>query len=441
MYYEHFGLTQAPFKITPNTGFFFAGGNRGAILDALIYAITHGEGIVKVTGEVGSGKTMLCRMLTERLPDNVETVYLANPSVEPGEILHAIAFELHLDVPRESGRLEVMKMLQDHLLAGHGEGKQFVIFVEEAQSMPIATLEEIRLLSNLETQHNKLLQIVLFGQPELDDNLNQWEIRQLKERITHSFTLSPLGYQDIGQYLMFRLRAAGYTGPDIFTPAAVKLIAKASLGLSRRVNIIADKALLAAYAENRHSITPRQVKAAIEDSDFIDLKPSARWQRWVFAPALLAIGVAAGFGINTLFANTPTHPVTSAKVVSKPPAPPEVSQVSSPGQLDERLAATNEWLGNQPPSNLSIQVMGSNDTGKLKAYLKQISDIIEIQNVYVYRTMAKGKPSYTVLYGTYNNRTDATKAIASLPPVLAAFRPYLRTIQGIRAEIEQYDTP
>ena len=157
MYYAHFGLKQPPFKITPNTDFFFSGGNRGAVLDALIYAITSGEGIIKVVGEVGSGKTMLCRMLQTLLPEKVESVYLANPSVAPEDVLHAIAFELQLKLPKNADRLQVMQVLQKYLLDRHEQGKQVVIFVEEAQGMPIATLEEIRLLSNLETKHDKLL--------------------------------------------------------------------------------------------------------------------------------------------------------------------------------------------------------------------------------------------------------------------------------------------
>ena len=263
MYYSHFGLSQAPFKITPNTEFFFSGGNRGPILEALIYAITHGEGIIKVTGEVGSGKTMLCHMLPTRLPAHIETVYIANPSVSPEEIVHAIAFELQLDVDRGAPRLEVMQALHDFLLARCAEGKRVVVFVEESQSMPIATLEEIRLLSNLETRNDKLLQIVLFGKPELDDNLRQPNIRQLRERITHSFRLEPLTPGEIREYLMFRMRAAGYRGPDLFTNSVVKHIARTSLGLTRRVNLIADKALLAAFSENTHTVKPKHVEAAV----------------------------------------------------------------------------------------------------------------------------------------------------------------------------------
>lgn len=163
MYYPHFGLKEPPFKITPNTDFFFSGGNRGAVLDALVYAIVNGEGIIKVVGEVGSGKTMLCRMLQTILPEKIESIYLANPSVAPEDVLDAIAFELQLELPKDADRLKVMQVLQAHLLKRHAEGRQVVIFVEEAQGMPLATLEEIRLLSNLETRQDKLLQIVLFG--------------------------------------------------------------------------------------------------------------------------------------------------------------------------------------------------------------------------------------------------------------------------------------
>ncbi len=295
MYYEHFGLSEAPFKITPNTDFFFGGGNRGPILEALIYAITQGEGIVKVSGEVGSGKTMLCSMLQSRLPAHVETVYLANPSVSPEEILHAIAFELQLGVDRNTSRLAVMHAIQDHLLKRHAEGRRVVLFIEESQGMPLVTLEEIRLLSNLETKSDKLLQIVLFGQPELDENLRQPQIRQLKERITHSFRLEPLTVPEIREYLMFRMRAAGYRGPDLFSDAVVREIARISAGLTRRINLITDKALLAAFSENTHSIRQKHIDAAVRDSEFAQQPrmPGAR-PRWLHGALLIALGMAAG---------------------------------------------------------------------------------------------------------------------------------------------------
>lgn len=285
MYNEHFGLRRAPFRITPDTKLFYPGGNRGEILDALIYAISSGEGIVKVVGEVGSGKTMLCRMLEERLGDTVDIVYLANPSLSPEDTLHAIALEMKLDVGPDANRLQVMHALQERLLEKHAAGRQVVVFVEEAQSMPIATLEEIRLLSNLETKRDKLLQIVLFGQPELDQNLEQPEIRQLKERITHSFYLDAFTPEQMREYVNFRMRAVGYRGPDIFRGAAYRRMAKASAGLTRRINILADKALLAAFAEDTFDVSKRHVKIAINDSQFV------RARRWGLPEISLVSGV------------------------------------------------------------------------------------------------------------------------------------------------------
>ncbi|MDY6982662.1 MAG: AAA family ATPase, partial [Pseudomonadota bacterium] len=211
MYLEYFSLQRHPFRITPDPSLFFPGGThgRGVVLDALVYGITTGEGILKVVGEVGSGKTMLCRMLEERLPPSIEIVYLANPNLTARDIVYAIAFELKLEVDSGTDRLIVMQKLQQYLLQKHAAGGSVVVFIEEAQGMPLETLEEIRLLSNLETHRHKLMQIVLFGQPELDTKLRNKSIRQLRERITHSFELAPLTADDVREYLHFRLRQAG----------------------------------------------------------------------------------------------------------------------------------------------------------------------------------------------------------------------------------------
>jgi len=296
MYHEFFGLKRAPFKITPDTRLFFPGGRRGEILDALVYAIGSGEGIIKVVGEVGSGKTMLCRMLEVRLAKDIEIVYLANPSLTPEDILHAIALEMGIAVAPGAGRIHVMQALQARLLEKHAQGRRVVVFIEEAQSMPLETLEEVRLLSNLETEQDKLLQIVLFGQPELDRNLNARSIRQLRERITHSFRLPPLTVEDIQQYVRFRLHAVGYRGPDMFDRSAYAALAKVSQGLTRRVNILADKCLLAAFAENTHNVTRRHVEVAVRDSE---LRAQRRWRTPALAAAtsLAAAGVAVAWVI------------------------------------------------------------------------------------------------------------------------------------------------
>jgi len=293
MYEEYFGLERPPFKITPDTSLFYEGGKRGDILAALVYAIHRGESIVKVVGEVGSGKTMLCRMLQLKLPDTVEIVYIANPSVSADDILFVIAHELSLPVVKEASKHEVMHMLQDYLLQRHMENKQVVLFVEEAQGMPLDTLEEIRLLSNLETDENKLLQIILFGQPELDQNLAQQSIRQLRERITHSFELEPLTRNEIHNYLNFRMRQVGYTGPELISNTVAKKVEQHSAGLLRRINIIADKILLSAFAEGTHNLSSKHVTAAVNDSSFdqeVRRKTSPAW--WLGPLLLVALAVA-----------------------------------------------------------------------------------------------------------------------------------------------------
>jgi MSHA biogenesis protein MshM len=536
MYYAFFGLNQAPFKITPDTDVFFEGGNRGAILEALIYAISNGEGIIKVTGEVGSGKTMLCRVLQTRLPKNVETVYLANPSMSPEEILHAIAFELQLRVAKDAGRLEVMHALNTYLLERHAKQRQVVVFVEESQAMPIPTLEEVRLLSNLETKQYKLLQIVLFGQPELDENLRQPQIRQLRERITHSFTLLPLDQSDVRSYLAFRLQAAGYHGPDLFSRRVIAYLTRASGGLTRRINLVADKALLAAFAEGTHNVTLAHVKAAVRDSEFSDLPQPRSAAPITYALGGLALGGVIGVGVfaayQTLLSPAPpvstpmastqadavappvqtfnapaaagstdaAAPASHAPKTSVPVTRPRSEGVANSGRstaeprstpawtpnsvsaaapvtaqeaaagaqsgvtplptpqsgllepelaagdrepvasdiLERRLHATEQWLAEQNGSVYSIQLLGTNDPELLRQYFKTIAKYLEIEKVYVYRTMANRRPSLTVLYGNFHGWAEVNRALASLPEELKTNGPYYRTIQGVRSEIARH---
>jgi len=264
MYTHHFGLAEAPFGITPNPAFFYSGNTRGEILSALLYAVTHGEGIVKVTGEVGCGKTMLCRMLEERLPPGIDVLYLVNPTLGPQEVLHAIAAELGVDTAGQRVD-QVMRALQAELIVRHAAGRRVVLLVEEAQAMPLETLEEVRLLTNLETARNKLLQIVLFGQPELDQHLSLPRMRQLRERITHSFDVPPMPQDQIPFFLSHRLRAAGYRGPELFSRGAVRLIARGSNGIVRRINVLADKAMMAAFSDDLPYVSSLHVREAIED--------------------------------------------------------------------------------------------------------------------------------------------------------------------------------
>ncbi|MDP1932732.1 MAG: AAA family ATPase [Gammaproteobacteria bacterium] len=377
MYLEYYSLDRPPFRITPDPSLFFTGGanGRGVVLEALLYAVTSGEGILKVVGEVGSGKTMLCRMLEERLPESVEIVYLANPNLSAQDILYAIAFELKIAVDDSTQRLVLMQRLQEYLLKQHAANRTVVVIIEEAQSMPIETLEEVRLFSNLETHQHKLMQIVLFGQPELDKNLENKAIRQLRERITHSFYLRPLTPDETSDYIRFRLQAAGCPCPQVFSDAAEKLIGKASDGLTRRINILADKAMLAAYAESATTVRPRSidnqltptvlprhVRAAIKDSGYVGrlwslprlaaiaavvvavVAAGLWWQisQSATAPAFeTTLETAVGTTFETVVATTTESPVSAAAI--------------STADMVEALSATQATIQESSAQSIAAQ--------------------------------------------------------------------------------------
>ncbi|MBI3373469.1 MAG: AAA family ATPase [Betaproteobacteria bacterium] len=349
MYLEHYGLRESPFRITPHTDFFFDGAERGATLEALLYAVLHEEGIVKVSGEVGSGKTMLCRMLMERLPPEVDTVYIANPSLSRHEIMQAVAEELKLEMPGDSATA-AMRELVARLIHIYASGHRVVILIDEAHAMPSDTLEQIRLLSNLETRRHKLLQIVLFGQPELDETLDTASMRQLKDRITHSFRTRALTAEEAARYLGFRMRAAGYKGPEVFAPRAVALIARAASGLTRRINILADKSLLAAFTDDTHGVGERHVRAAIRDSEFARLGRSAgvRWVLAGWATTAAILVVLGGYLLYQVTAGRETRsPIASGNTVSAAPAGPRAAPAASQAPAAPTSAAT---VSGAPPA-------------------------------------------------------------------------------------------
>ncbi len=458
MYQEHFGLNRPPFKITPDTSLFYEGNQRGAALDALLYAINSGEGIIKVVGEVGSGKTMLCRMLEVRLGSDVDVIYIANPSLSPDNILHVIAHELHLDVNDDMSKVSVMQQIQAFLLEKHASNRQVVLFVEEAQSMPIETLEEIRLLSNLETDQNKLLQMVLFGQPELDEKLSLPQIRQLRERITHSFYLAPFLPDDTLQYLNFRLRAVGYKGPDIFTRQTAGVVKKYSDGLTRRMNIIADKAMLAAFSEGSHTVTPLHVKSAAKDSEFKNTGSNKKLIiiATVLAAvlALVAVALAAGFYIGQQ--NQQQGKVAKSVVDSAQQAEPghteimpqlAVAEVSviQPGdkaasRLSERVTHTQQWLQAADADHYSIQLFmaRTSDADKVDAFLADAPETLDFTKIYIYETVVNGRAWYSVLYSDFVTQDDAIKKLDALPASLKASDPYLRRVGALKRDSARF---
>ena len=467
LYLEHFGLAEPPFRITPHTDFFFDGADRGATLEALIYAILHDEGIVKLSGEVGSGKTMLCRVLMERLPQHVETIYLATPSLARDEILHAIADDLELRLTNE--RITVaLRELQEHLIRLYGAGRRVVVLIDEAHVMPEETLEQVRLLSNLESNRHKLMQLVLFGQPELDATLAKPSLRQLRDRITHAFRMRPLSAPEVAKYVSFRMRAAGYRGPDVFAPGALARVARASGGLTRRINILADKSLLAAFTQDVHAVTERHVRAAIADSEFARLRRP--WRPAVYAGAALAAGVLIGAAVHWAFfsraikleapaAQIPAIPPAQAARVptaaaiepEPPPQPPppqllrqdQVQRLSgySPGGqrlLTERIAATQELLERVRDEQFAIElfITDNTDPARVERFLVRARELVPLGELFVIPVARGGQYRLRVIFGEFPSRAAAIEAGKRLPPrYQQAFRASPRSFAELRGQI------
>lgn len=459
LYLEHFGLREAPFRITPHTDFFFTGANRGPTLDALVYAITQDEGIVKVTGEVGSGKTMLCRMLLERLPAHVDTLYLANPSLSRQEILGAIADELGITADGKATH-SLIRALQDTLIERYAAGKRVVILIDEAHAMPAESLEEIRLLSNLESKANKLLQIVLFAQPELDERLAANDMRQLRERITQHFSLTPLKPQDVASYLEFRLRAAGYRGPNPFTESAVKLIAEISEGLSRRINILADKALLASYSIGSHQVDRAEVQTAANDARFSPLYKKTGFNT---RPLLWGIG-GAGLAALLLTFAFKLRSDSGQSPTAENPAPRPASMQTSPAsdgtgkkglaadKLRPLTAATEpasnirfgpltrahftqyaEWIETAPRKHYFIQLLATDadHTGEIEGFLARAAEALDPTELRAYRSNLSGRDRVGVIYGDFANRETASAAMQALPESIKAAQPFPRQVSRL----------
>lgn len=268
MYGTHFGLQELPFTITPDTSFFFAHASHQEALNTLLVAVRSGEGFMKVIGEVGTGKTLLCRKFMGALDyREFVTAYIPNPYLQPMTLLLACADEFGIKYPQHINQHQLLKLINRYLIDTYAEGKRVLLCLDEAQAIPLETLESLRLLSNLETERRKLLQVVLFGQPELDVRLNNPSIRQLKQRVSFSCQLSPLSLSEVEFYISHRLTVAGYRGPRLFPHKVVKQIYRASNGIPRLVNILAHKSLMAAFGEGARVVGERHVRMAVADTE------------------------------------------------------------------------------------------------------------------------------------------------------------------------------
>ncbi len=481
LYLEHFRLNEPPFGLTPNGKFFFEGCTRGAVLDALQHAVLDDDGIIVVVGEVGSGKTMLCRMLAERLPrDRVELVYLANPSFGPGEILHSLLADWGLPAPTDRPALLA---IQDALMERHAQGRRVAVLIDEAQAMSPESLEEIKLLSNLETEQSKLLQIVLFGQPELDELLALPKLRQVRDRVVHRFDLTPLDSDDACAYVYHRLRLAGWLGGNLFESSALRLLVGASHGRARAIHLLADKALLAAFADGARQVAKPHVQRAIAD---FKVGVQINRQGWDVHKALLTlsmlggvlvVGISLGYYLSqrnaapaVVAAAAPVVAPVASTVPAPPPAPvpspaqiqppPVVEQPSVPTPLpaasppmpaaaDAPLAARYEALppdlraavlhtrsvfDNPAEQGWTLQIGIADGVPSLVRLLATLNTDVPVW-VHDRQYPNQRAPRWAVYVGRYASREAAVQAVSLFANKSAnAGRPLIRTLQGIRTE-------
>jgi len=293
LYLQHFGLAKTPFSLTPNTEFFFGLAPHVEALQVLQTALQTGEGFIKVTGEVGTGKTLICRKLINDLPNRFHCAYLPNPYLSPAELRWAVALELGLKYSVDIDQMQLTGLIQQQLLALCAHGHSIVLVLDEAQALPDESLEALRLFTNLETESRKLLQVVLFAQPELNQRLSLHNFRQLRQRITFSYCLRPLTLDEADAYVLHRLSVAGRVGQPLFTHRDTRLLAKASKGIPRLINILAHKALLLSFGEGTQRVEYRHVKAAIIDTEDTKLGLQAKWL-WIMGFGMMSILAGAG---------------------------------------------------------------------------------------------------------------------------------------------------
>ena len=332
LYLAHYGLHEPPFSIAPNPRFLHPSARHREAMAHLHYGMQSDGGIVLLTGEVGTGKTTLCRALLDRLPAGINLAFIFNPRLTVDELLATLCEELAIASPPESSVKQQVDRLNAFLLAAHAEGRHTVAIIDEAQNLSVEVLEQLRLLTNLETAERKLLQIVLIGQPELHELLARRELRQFSQRIVARFHLTPLDASEVGEYIDHRLQVAGAID-TLFSPAAKKRVAALSRGIPRLINLICDRALLGGYAAGR-----RQIDAAMVETAAAEALGSKRSQ--LSAPIGWSIAAALTLSALFLFRQLPPSPISPPAAVETIPVPAAALAMPATGiSIDpERLA-------------------------------------------------------------------------------------------------------
>lgn len=321
MYNEYFGLSEAPFSIAPDPRYLFLSDKHREALAHLIYGVGDQGGFVLLTGEVGTGKTTICRCLLQQVPDNADIAFIINPKQSVNQLLQSIFKELQIALEKGATSKDLIDHLTQYLLAAHSRGRNTILIIDEAQNLTADVLEQLRLLTNLETNEKKLLQLVLLGQPELNTMLDKPELRQLAQRITARYHLSPLSRREVSEYIEHRLKVAGCRS-SLFTAAAIKRVYRLSKGVPRLINLICDRSLLGAYASNSIRVTPSIVAKAASEVLANPTRRSA-WRPfwWALSTAVVIVILSViwkNYLADALSASaTSDHPVATQKSIAE----------------------------------------------------------------------------------------------------------------------------
>lgn len=452
MYRSFFGLSELPFRSTPDLEFFYKEADREQVVGALLYSLDRGDGIIKVVGEVGSGKTTILRMLSKQLPADYSTVYINSPNLSAHDILFFICVEFGLTVEPDENKFFLTKKLQNFLLNEYSENKKPLVLIDEAQAMPIETLEEIRLLTNLETDHDKLLQIVLFGQPELDVNLALPQIRQFLSRISHSILLEPFSEHDVFLYLNFRMRKAGYQGLDIFSAKTAKSIFKQSQGLPRNIHVLADRALLSAYSSNDKLVQIKHLSDS--QSNRFNIK------RFSWLASLLLISVVVFLMFSFFKSNSNQKDLVVVEPAVDSFIQSEVNDDNKQIILNDLEAEINDKLAEKSDigrelNNLletvekdksirySIQLM-TGDLASLNSVREELNENYYFERAKLVFVPLNKKNQFVVYYGYYEGYSYAEAFISQLPPNIKAGKPFVisksQLIKQVKLSLKQNPT-
>ena len=370
MYTSFFGLIEKPFAITPDPRYLYLSERHAEALAHLLYGINEAGGFIQLTGEVGTGKTTIVRTLLSRVPQHADVAVILNPRVTATEFLLTICEELGLglDEADRTSAKEMVDALNRRLLAAHAEGRRVIVIVDEAQNLSADVLEQVRLLTNLETATQKLLQIILIGQPELRELLDRSELRQLAQRITGRYHLNPLLKQETQEYVGHRLRVAGAAG-EIFTPAALREVYRLSSGIPRVINVCCDRALLGAYTLETRKVTPALVRRAA--SEVYGRRFAPLWLGWVAAAIVLAgVAVTVYAGI-TVWRNPPPGLRPAAKTA--PLAPAAAARAEHPVSPAGTAAAAVPAVAEKPVPLQTLLEANAADTSDAGAFRRLLS--------------------------------------------------------------------